>query len=126
LELIDAYETGINNRNSSINTDFIDKITAYICENIESQLSLSSVAEVFKISPNYLSKIFKEGSGTNFSDFLVQKKIEKAKELLLADKKIAVSDIAKKLGYYSTTYFISLFKENYGITPSMLRKSKLH
>jgi len=126
LELTDIYETDINNRNSSINTDFIDKITVYICENIESQLSLSSVAEAFKISPNYLSKIFKEGSGTNFSDFVVQKKIEKAKELLLADKKITVSDIAKKLGYYSTTYFISLFKENYGITPSMLRKSKLH
>lgn len=126
LELIDIYETGINARNSSINTDFIDKISTYICKNIEGQLSLSNVAEAFKISPNYLSKIFKEGTGTNFSDFLVQKKIEKAKELLLADKKVTVSDIAKKLGYYNTTYFISLFKEYYGITPSMLRKSKLH
>ena len=126
LKLIDLYEKYIVNRNKSINTDFIDKIQLHICDNIENLLSLSSVAEAFGISPNYLSKIFKEGSGINFSEFLVQKKLEKAKELLLTDKKAAVMEIAKRLGYYNTNYFISLFKEYYGMTPSMLRKRNLH
>ncbi|NSW89466.1 MAG: helix-turn-helix domain-containing protein [Firmicutes bacterium] len=125
LQLIDVYEESVSIRNSSIDTEFINKIVTFISGNIESQLTLNSVAKEFKISPNYLSKIFKVGTGVNFSEFLIQKKLHKAKELLLADRKTTVDDIAKRLGYFNTTYFISLFKENFGITPAKFRKRNL-
>lgn len=125
FNLIDIYEKNVTERNTFIDTVFIDRISAYICENVEGQLSLNSVAEEFKISPNYLSKIFKDGTGMKFSDFLLQKKLEKAKELLLSDKKITITQIANMLGYYNSTYFISLFKRNFGITPGMFRKENL-
>ncbi len=51
--------------------------------------------------------------------------MQKAKELLLSNQKMTISDVAEKLGYFNTTYFISLFKKNHGITPAQFRKNNL-
>lgn len=125
MQLIDRYEENVAVRNKTIDADFIHRITSYICEHIDDQLSLNSVARSFRITPNYLSRIFKIGTGVNFSDFIMRKKLQKAKELLLLNQKMTVSEVAKKLGYFNTTYFISLFKKNFGITPARFRKNSL-
>jgi YesN/AraC family two-component response regulator len=87
-------------------------------------LSLNSVADHFGISPNYLSSFFKLTTEKNFSDFIVEAKLEKASKLLLEQKRINVAAIANELGYSNHSYFDKLFKERFGLSPIQYRKSK--
>lgn len=77
------------------------------------------------MSMSYLSKAFKEGTGMNFSDYVLGKKIGKAAELLIESRKAEVSEIAEKLGYLNLSYFSKLFKERYGMTPVQYRKKNI-
>lgn len=125
LSLIDIYMENVHIRDSSMDMDFIDKVMDYIADNVDKQISLNSIAEKFRISPNYLSKIFKENTGINFSDFVIDKKLQKAKELLLSERDASISKVAEQLGYFNTPYFISIFKEKFGTTPSKCRKRSI-
>jgi len=89
---------------------------------IDKEISLNSVAEHYSISASHLSKMFKEAFGVNFSVFVTEQKLIKAKELLLEDASLKVIEIANKLGYQNSPYFISIFKEKYGMTPTKYRK----
>lgn len=123
--VIDIYSTEISNRNSSIDHEFIAKISQYILDNIDSSICLNSVAEAFYISPSHLSKIFKKSTGINFSDFIISKKFERAAQLLLEEKNMEINELAEKVGYQNISYFTKLFKERYGITPLQYRKKYL-
>ena len=73
------------------------------------------------ISPNYLSRIFKEESGESFSGFVQDKKLEYAQNLLITTK-YSVSEISKLSGYSNEAYFSKLFKSKYSTTPGQYRK----
>ena len=123
--LIDAYAKLVEARNSMIDNGYIEKIANYITQNIEEDIKLINIAARFGISPNHLSRVFKSGTGICFSDFVLEKKLERAKELLLNGKNAKITDIAEKLGYSNTTYFISIFKKKFGITPAKMKKSSI-
>ena len=122
LSLIDLYGQSVNTRNASIDDEMISKIIQYICNNINNQISLNTVSDYFNISPSHLSKIFKVATGINFSDFVINKKFEKATMLLLSCRQMSVTEIAEALGYFNPSYFTKLFKEKFGMTPVQLRK----
>jgi AraC-type DNA-binding domain-containing proteins len=125
FDLLDSYQEKMNTRNIHINEEFIEKVTEYTCRNIDQQISLNSVAKEFNITPNYLSKIFKDTKGINFSDFVINKKFEKAAELLTTSKTADLSDIAERLGYFNLPHFSKIFKEKYGMTPVQYRKKNI-
>ncbi len=104
-----------------ISKKFIDRIIEYIDENIV-DASLNGVAEHFNVSAAHLSRVFKENAGINFSDYVAEKKLQKAVELLLDDSNYSIGDIAKTLGYNTPAYFSRKFKEHFELTPAMYRK----
>ncbi len=106
------------------NKKYIDHIIEYINENIAT-ISLTQTAENFNISTAHLSRIFKELTGTNFSDYVADKKLQQAAWLLINDRTLSVSDIAKNLGYNTPAYFSRKFKEYFEVTPAAYRKQHL-
>lgn len=120
--VVEIYCNSIEERNTNIGNTYINDIMKYIGDNVDSQLSLNSVAEHFKLSTGHLSRLFKEKTGKNFSDFVSEAKFEKAAQLLLLESKLKISDIAGELGYSNVTYFTKLFKSKYGVTPTQYRK----
>ncbi|MNE60666.1 HTH-type transcriptional activator Btr [compost metagenome] len=84
-------------------------------------LSLTLLSDKFQISPKYLSQLFKESIGQNFSDFLIGLRIEHAKQLL-RDTEATVQDISHLLGYAGATSFIRVFKKITGISPGQYRE----
>jgi len=113
--------SGKKEQEASISKKFIDRITEYVDENIV-YVTLAGTAEQFGISTAHLSRIFKDNAGINFSDYVAEKKLQKAVELLLSDSSLNISDIAKTLGYNTPAYFSRKFKEKFGLTPAMYRK----
>jgi AraC-type DNA-binding domain-containing proteins len=126
LKLIDTYSENIHVRNNSIDNEFIQKVMNYTIEHLDEQITLNIVADKFNISPNYLSRIFKENTGINFSYFIIDEKMKKARELLLSGNNMTISEISKRVGYYNTPYFVSIFKEKYGLTPSKFKKCNIN
>jgi len=85
----------------------------------DDQLSLESCAEEFGTTSYTLSKVFRQGTGHNFIDYLTTLRMDKAKELL-RDTDTKVNDIALQVGYQSS-YFHRIFKKHEGVTPSQYR-----
>lgn len=121
--LLEQFEESVQNRSINRHRELIANVDRYIVENIGVEITLNSVADAMKISPNYLSKIFKDERGVSFSNFLSDKKLERAEELLVTTKK-SVSEIVKIVGYANEAYFTKLFKKKYGDTPGSYRKRK--
>lgn len=102
--------------------DIITEIKQYIdAEYGNPNFSLDFLADRFQLSAGYLGKMFKRMTGTSFSDYLKETRMEKARELLI-ETRLTVTDISEKVGVYNVTYFYSLFKKKYGISPVQYRE----
>ena len=99
----------------------MNRILEYISRNYDKQLRLEEVAEQVFITPAYLGIIFKKETGKNFTAYLTELRMEKAKELLL-DVRININEITYKVGYNNVRYFSRTFKEYVGITPKEYRR----
>ena len=89
----------------------------YIDENYNKDISLESVSEILRISPFYLSRVFKGEKGENFIDYVTTIRISKAKKLL-ADPVYNVKDVCYQVGYKDPNYFTRVFKKICGVTPT--------
>jgi two-component system, response regulator YesN len=100
----------------------IKKVRLYIERNYtNSELSLQSIAEEFKISLSYLSRLFKQEMGMSFIDYLIKVRISKAIKLM-NDPQVKIYEIADEVGYSSQHYFCAAFKKLLGVSPSEYRQ----
>lgn len=90
---------------------------ASLRENFSRPITLESVADELAISPGRLSKLFIEELGRGFSDYLIDYRIERAKELL-ALPGASIKQASAACGYPDPNYFSRLFKKVTGLTPS--------
>ena len=99
-----------------------ENIVRYIRESMASGVSLSAVADHFGYNANYFSRYFKQLTGVTFTTYLNRIRIERACELLNAESRVSIGEIATQCGYNSAGQFISAFKKLMGITPDAYRK----
>ena len=95
-------------------------IIRYIEENLHS-VSLTTLSSHFGLTQEYISRLFKTQYAVNFSDYLKQKRLDRAVFMLRTGYTGTVTDLAKELGYQSRSYFQNIFKQEYGITPDAYR-----
>ena len=101
--------------------NFRDSVLQYVEEQYNNpQLSQISVADHFGISIYSLSRLFNNDLGIGFAEFITAKRMEAARDLLLATNN-EISEIARKVGFVNANYFSRLFKSNYGVIPSRYR-----
>lgn len=98
----------------------ITKAREYIRQNFQKNLSLEEVAQSAGISPYYFSKLFKEETGMNFTEYLTGLRIETAKQLL-SNPKLSIKQVCVDSGYANPNYFSRIFKKWTGITPTEFR-----
>lgn len=93
----------------------------YVEEHLQVSFGLKEVASHVHMNSSYFSVLFKEQTGMKFSEYLTRRRMQKAKELLVRTR-MPVAEVAEKVGYQTARYFIKLFKEAEGISPSVYRK----
>lgn len=102
----------------------IEKAQNYIHEHYaEPNISLDLVSSIAGLSPSYLGKLFKGATRQSFSEYLNNTRLEKAKDLLASTSETAAR-ISEAVGIYNITYFSTLFKKKYGLTPSAFREQE--
>lgn len=116
-------ETENGNENKSRGQKICKEIKNYIeLHYSDKLLSLDSIAEEFRVHPNYLSSLFKKHTGINLISFLEQVRIEKAQELLACGK-YTVNEVAVSVGFASDSTFRRRFKKIKGVPPSNFIKN---
>ena len=113
----------ISTKREESSNDAIEAAKKYIEKNYTLNITLEDVSREVNISSYYLSRIFKEGTGENFIDYLTKLRIEKAKELL-STTQYSMKEICAKSGYSDPNYFSKTFKKNVGVTPTEYREGK--
>lgn len=110
-------------QNDSFTTPLQDKISdiiAYINENYEKPLKLSSISDRFFISAGYLSRIFKEVSGFSITEYVNMVRIKQAQKLL-RETKLKVLNVAEQAGFDNIAHFERVFKQITRSTPRQYR-----
>lgn len=103
--------------------DVITCIKKYIEENYGKNLSLDALGEIVHLHPAYLSKIFKETTDENLSNYITEVRLQKAAQLL-EQTELRIHEIMEQVGYQKSQYFSKLFKGRYLVTPKEYRKMK--
>jgi two-component system response regulator YesN len=111
----------IRHKRTSFNEKLIREIRVLLDRNFQDDLSLSGIAGQYQISPGYLSVLFTEFTGKNFIDYLTERRIGKARELL-KHTDLKIYEIAGQVGYNDSFYFSNCFKKFSGLSPSEYRE----
>jgi len=99
----------------------IEAIKAYLNTYFYEDISFATLSEKFHLSPQYISKRFKETYQTTVISYLTELRIEKARALL-SNTNMQVAQIANQLGYVDEYYFGKVFKKQAGVSPLRYRK----
>lgn len=101
--------------------DIVAKAKYYIAEHLTEELTVSNIAVSLYITPNYFSRLFKRVTKEGCNEYIVRKRIEKAKSLLDTTS-LKIGEIAMMVGYRDTNYFSLAFKKHTGKSPTKYRE----
>lgn len=93
----------------------------FVNQNYHIELSLKELANQHFMNYTYCCELFKKVTGKNFSEYVTDLRMEKARELLERTS-LTVSEISLKVGYKDYFYFNKVFKKCKGTTPAKYRK----
>ncbi len=99
----------------------VENLRNYIKEFTYSDISVASIASAFNYSEKYIGKRFKARTGMTIHEYINEKRLEKAVNLLESTD-MSVTDIASAVGFNNVTYFNKVFKEKYALSPTQYRK----
>ncbi len=110
-----VYEGGLGDRK-------IMQISDYIHAHLDQSIKLADLAEVAGISQFHFSRLFKQSMGITPYQYLIQQRVEQARQLLPLTKR-AIAEIALQCGFNSQSHFTKHFKDATGMTPNNYRKN---
>lgn len=113
----------LTERQKRSHNPIITRVEQYIDEKFSEKVTLESVAGVAYMNPTYFSTFFKQKTGQSFKDYLMNVRMQKARELAL-NTELKAHHIAIMVGYDDARYFSKLFRETFGQSVSELRKEK--
>lgn len=97
-------------------TNLIQYVDAHFTED----MSREHLSELFYFDQDYITKLFKKETGMSFKNYVIEKRLRLAKDLLLETDE-PINMISQKVGYDNYSYFTRLFKKSFGVTPVEFR-----
>jgi transcriptional regulator GlxA family with amidase domain len=92
------------------------RVQEYIETNLEGTVSIVLLAGVACLSPFHFARAFKQSTGVTPRDYLIQRRVERARELL-ADTNLPISEIAVATGFADQSHCARRFREHVGLSP---------
>ncbi|WP_168119559.1 response regulator [Paenibacillus sp. HB172176] len=99
----------------------VDMIHTYVEAHYKDKISLQELADQVEMSKNYMCTKFKEDTGMTIHNYVIDVRMRKARELLLATT-LKSYEIAHRVGYDNVIYFSQSFKKTYGLSPMDYKK----
>jgi len=106
---------------SEASSNTIVRVKRFVDAHLHDDLNRERIAGYVYLNPAYLSRLFRKETGMSLTDYIVERRMEKAKEAL-AKTNVKISDIALSVGYANFSHFSKQFKRSTGLTPQEYRK----
>jgi chromate reductase, NAD(P)H dehydrogenase (quinone) len=100
----------------------LQRVTEYMEEHLQDNLSLDQLARETDYSRAHFLRMFRATTGKTPHQYLTQRRIERAKSMLLETEKISLTDIAAWCGFSSQSHMTRVFREQVGVTPSEFKR----
>lgn len=97
---------------------------AYIKENYAQDIRLGDLATRCSVSPEHLSRVFKQDTGFGVSEYITVIRLQRSQLLLKTRPDLSVAEIAGKCGFNDSNYFSTKFKAMYGVSPLTFRSQE--
>lgn len=122
--LIDLLKYVKNSAQEShdFNQKRIGEVFSYITKHLSEPIAIEDLAEVAGVSAQYFCEIFKKVTRQRPTEYLNQKRVDRAKELMVQHPVWKITDIAASVGFDSSSYFTTVFKRLEGLSPKEYRK----
>lgn len=114
------FEFIMRHKDQTSEKSISDLVKKYVNDNYSKDIDMAVVSNMVSLSYSHFSKIFKDETGMNFSDYLTKIRMEKALEML-SNPINKVNDISKGVGYNNPKHFTRAFKNHFGFSPSEYR-----
>ena len=121
--MVKKYCRLVNKHSQKSYSLLIQKVTTQIESDLSSDLSLNNLASIFGVNPSYLSSLFKKETGVTLTEYVNEKRVERAKELLLSTN-LQIQNISQRCGILDVNYFTKTFKKHTGLTPKKYRENQ--
>ena len=119
---IDTYRSGGAGGQHVNKTDSVaNQICMYIDAHYQEEIHRDQLAELVFLNTDYMSRIFKKEKGISISTYILQKRVDEAKKLLVQSN-LPINTVSLYVGYSNFSYFTKMFKENTGYTPLEYRR----
>jgi two-component system response regulator YesN len=99
----------------------IVEVVKYIDKCLDENITCEMMAERVNMNPSYFSKLFKTEVGLSFSEYMVNKRVERA-TVLLRNTAMSAEDITQSVGLANVHYFYRMYKKATGKTPGDIRE----
>lgn len=120
LELWNEQDTQGDGREER--RDGIQKVIDYVALHLNEEITVKTMADIAHMSATHFSRVFKQKSGFSPYEYVLNARLNTAKELLLKTD-MSVTDIAYETGFNSEANFVYCFTKNEGVSPGRFRKS---
>ncbi len=97
------------------------RVVEYINEHLEQDLSLAEIAAAAGMNPYHLSRAFKQEVGLAPHQYVLRRRVERAKTLL-AETELTIVEVAFRVGFQSQSHFTNIFRRLTGLTPMAFRR----
>jgi AraC family transcriptional regulator len=101
------------------------RVTEFIGANLDGNVSILDLASICGVSAGHLARAFRKSTGLAPHQWLTQRRIERARELLLGSD-LSISEIALLCGFSDQSHFTRVFHQGNGRAPAAWRRSKRH
>ncbi|MBB6671738.1 response regulator [Cohnella nanjingensis] len=117
-QYLDALIASISDKRSPRNKRVVDEAVRFIEARYgDKELNLQAIAANAKVSPAYMSKMFREVMAKPITQYLNDYRLEKASAFLLAQTDAKIAAVADACGFNDYPYFSKVFKKHYGVSP---------
>lgn len=124
LETI-VQSLGDDSRKKMTKSDLLaEAVKNYLDEHFTEDIIYKDFNHIFGYNEKYITTVFKEKTGISPSRYVLEKRMEKAKEILLQEKGILLKEAAERVGYPDALYFSKVFKNSTGVSPSAFVKKQ--
>lgn len=122
IEMIEGYTNRMRQiKLSGVYSKQIVRAVSHMIGHLHSRITLEDTARKLKISPAYLSRLFKKETGMTFGDYMNKLRIEEAATLIL-NTEYSDTEISSMLGFSSQSYFIKVFRKYMDTTPKQYKR----
>lgn len=127
LHVLRSYSTAsamIERANGGLSGYKLRQVKEFIDANLDSDLGLAEIAAVANLSQFHFARAFRKSVGVTPQQYLMERRIERAKQLLSKDD-LPIVEISLLTGFKNQSHFTTLFRKFTNLTPKTWRDLKL-